>query len=76
MRDDEERRRREVVAAERGLDARVRALVDGRGRLVEDEDPRPPEDRAREAEELLLAGREVGAAVVDGRVDTNNIKIS
>src|SRR3954447_10389549 len=50
------------------LDAALRVDVDVRGRLVEHEDPRVRDQRARERDQLPLAGRELRAALADLRV--------
>ena len=50
------------------VDAPLRADVDRRRRLVEDEDPRVGEEGAREGDELALAERELEAALSDLRV--------
>ena len=46
-------------------DALLALGVDARGGLVEDEDARVGQQRAREADELPLAGREAAAALLD-----------
>ena len=51
------------------LDARLGVQVDVRRRLVEDEDPRVGDQRAREGDELALARRELHAALADLRVE-------
>ena len=48
---------------------RVGLEVDRRGGLVEDDEGGPHEQRAREAEQLALAVREVDAALRDGVVE-------
>ena len=53
------------TAQDRLLDARV----DRGGRVVEDEDGRPADQRAGEREALALAARQVGAALAEGRVE-------
>src|SRR5262249_31656485 len=55
---DDERRAAVEQAAQRVLDLALRADVDRAGRLVEDEDARISEQRARERDELTLAERE------------------
>ena len=47
------------------LDPALGVDVDVRGRLVEHEDPRVGDQRARERDELALAGRELDAALAD-----------
>jgi hypothetical protein len=47
----------------------LRRHIDGAGRLVEGEQPRPPQNRAREAEPLLLAARNERAAFTEHRVE-------
>ena len=47
------------------LDPRLGVQVDARGRLVEDQDARVGDQRARERDELPLAGRELRAALAD-----------
>ena len=47
------------------LDAPLGVHVDVRGRLVEHQDPRVGDQRARERDELALAGRELHAALAD-----------
>ena len=51
-----------------GLDPALGVDVDVRGRLVEHEDARVGDQRARERDELALAGRELDAALADRRV--------
>jgi hypothetical protein len=66
---DDERRAARHGAVERALQARLGVAVDvGRG-LVEDEHGRVAVERAREGDELALAGGEVRAALEDGRVE-------
>ena len=50
------------------LDQRLALAVEARGRLVEDEDARVGEDRARDRDALALAARELHAALADDRV--------
>ena len=52
-------------AAQALLDPRLGVQVDVRGRLVEHEDPRVGDQRARERDQLALAGGELGAALAD-----------
>ena len=68
MRDDEEGAVGELLA-DAALDAGVGGPVDGRGRLVEDQDLGPGDEGAREAEELALALGEVEAAFADARAE-------
>src|SRR5205085_3439187 len=51
--------------AKRVLDLALGADVDGARRLVEDQDPRVGEQRARESDELALAEREPEAALAE-----------
>jgi hypothetical protein len=51
------------------LDPAVRLVVDGRGGLVQDEDPAVPDERARKAHERTLADGQVCALLVDGAVE-------
>mmetsp|Transcript_12933 Transcript_12933/g.33901 ORF Transcript_12933/g.33901 Transcript_12933/m.33901 type:complete len:476 (-) Transcript_12933:1171-2598(-) len=69
MRDRQDRQPAKLGAKQR-LHRVVRLAVEVGRRLVEHEDrPRPRvEQRAREAEQLPFAGRQVGAALVDGHV--------
>ena len=53
---------------ERLLHEPLRLRVERRGRLVEDEDRRVAQDRARDRDPLLLAAREAVAALADHRV--------
>ncbi len=62
---DDERRPSGEERAQRELDAPLGSDVDARGRLVEDEDARVGEERARERDELALAEREPRAALGD-----------
>ena len=55
-------------AAERALDLPLGADVDGARRLVEDQDARVGEQRARERDELALAEREPRAALAELRL--------
>ena len=55
-------------AAQAVLDPALGVEVDVRRRLVEDQDPRVGDERARERDELALAGRELYAALADLRV--------
>ena len=54
---------------ERLLDQDLAGAVDVRGRLVEDQDPRVGEQRARDRDQLPLAGREARAALADDVVE-------
>ena len=65
---DDERRSTGEEPAKAALDLPLRADVDRRGRLVEDEDARVGEERARERDELSLAERELEAPLADLRV--------
>ena len=62
---DDERRSSGQEAAESAIDPPLGADVHGRRRLVEDEDPRVGEQRARKGDELALAERELEAALAD-----------
>ena len=62
---DDERRPADEQPPQRGLDLPLGADVDRRGRLVEDEDPRVGEQRAREGDELALPEREPDAALAE-----------
>jgi len=68
VRDDKDGARRKL-AADDGLDVAVALDVDGGRGLVEDEDLAAPKERTAEADELPLAAREVGAALVDLRIE-------
>ena len=59
---------RELV--ERGLDGSLGLGVEGARRLVEDQDRRVAQDRARDRDSLLLAAGEAVAALADKRVVT------
>ena len=50
------------------LDQRLALAVEARGRLVEDQDARIGEDRARDRDALALAARQLHAALADDRV--------
>ena len=64
-------------ALERLLDEPLGLRVEGRGRLVQHEDGRVPEDRARNRDPLLLASREAIAALADhGVVAVGRVAIS
>mmetsp|Transcript_34290 Transcript_34290/g.118161 ORF Transcript_34290/g.118161 Transcript_34290/m.118161 type:complete len:240 (+) Transcript_34290:169-888(+) len=66
MRDDDDGRGLEAVGlAERALDGVVRGAVHGRSRLVDADDAPPQQQRARRAEQLPLAEREVAAVLLD-----------
>ena len=65
---DDERRSPGEQPAQAALDPPLGADVDRRRRLVEDEDARVGEQRAREGDELALAEREPEAALADLRV--------
>ena len=52
-------------AAHGSFDPRLGVQVDVGGGLVEDQDPRVGDQRAREREQLALAGRQLGAALAD-----------
>ena len=54
---------------ERLLDQDLARAVDVRGRLVEDQDARVGEQRARDRDQLALAGGEPGAALADDVVE-------
>src|SRR6185312_12160372 len=54
--------------SQRALDPAFRPDVDGRGRLVEDQDPRVREERTREGHELALPEREARATLAEVRV--------
>ena len=62
---DHDRRAAGEQPPQAGLDPALRVDVDVRGRLVEDEDARIGGERAREGDELALAGRELDAALAD-----------
>ena len=64
MRDDERRPAGEELA-QRDLDPALGADVHGRGRLVEDEDPRVGEQRSRKRDQLALADRQAGATLAE-----------
>ena len=51
--------------AEMLLDDGLALGVEGAGRLVEDQQPRPRHQRAGDRDALALAAREVGAALLD-----------
>ena len=53
---------------QRGLDQPLAHGVEGGGRLVEDEDPRILEQHPRDRDPLLLAARQLVAALADDRV--------
>ena len=66
--DDHDGRR--LVAGAQGVeDARLHRRVDGAGRVVEDEQPRTPDDGAGQREPLALAAGEGGAALADAGVE-------
>ena len=65
---DDERRPPGEEEAQRLLDLPLRADVHRRGRLVEDQDARVGEQRPRERDELALAQRETGAALLELRL--------
>ena len=65
---DDDRRASGEQAAQARLDAPLRVEVDVRGRLVEDQDARVGDERAGERDELALAGRQLRAALADGRL--------
>ena len=65
---DDERGAAVEQAAQRALDAALGADVDRARRLVEDQDARVGEQRARERDELPLAEREAEAALAELRV--------
>ena len=65
---DDERGPAVQEAAERALDLALGADVDRARRLVEDQDPRVGEQRARERDELALAEREPRAALAELRL--------
>ena len=65
---DDERRAAVEQPAQRALDPPLGADVDRRRRLVEDEDARVGEQRARERDELALAEREAEAALAELRL--------
>ena len=50
------------------LDQRLALAVEARRRLVEDQDPRVGQDRARDRHALALAARQLHAALADDRV--------
>ncbi len=65
---DDQRRPAAHRLAQADADPRLRRRVDGRGRVVEDEDPRIDGERARDRDALALAARERDAALADHRV--------
>ena len=65
---DHERRAARHHLAQRLLDRLLGRRVDGGGGVVEDQDPRVGEQRARDREPLALAARERQPALADARV--------
>ena len=57
------------LALDRAEDRALGLRVDGGERVVQDEDLRLPHERAREGDALLLAARELHAALADDRVE-------
>ena len=64
---DDDRRAPAHQLFERRLDQPLRLGVERRGRLVEDQDRRVLEDRARDRDALPLAARQPDAALADDR---------
>ena len=56
--------------AQAGADPRLRRRVDRRGRVVEDQDPRVDQERARDRDPLALTARERDPALADRRCRT------
>ena len=67
---DDQRRAPLRDALERGLDFALGEAVERRGRLVEHQDRRRFQNRARDGDALLLAARQFQAALADLRVDS------
>ncbi len=63
-------RRRPLRSAKTCQDRRLDAGVDGRRGVVEDEQPRPAHQRARQGQALPLSAGERGAALADVGVET------
>jgi hypothetical protein len=66
---DRQNRRAAKRGAQRRLDEQVRLGVDGGRRLIHQQHAAAARERARHAEELALAAREVGAALAQLRVE-------
>ena len=65
---DDERRRAVFDLPQRLLHVRFELRVERARRLVENQNLRPPQKRARDREPLPLSARQLDAAVADGRV--------
>src|SRR5690606_21703184 len=66
---DDQRRAALRELVERLLDRALGLGVEGRGRLVEDQDRRVLQEDARDRQPLLLTARELHAALADQRVE-------
>ena len=65
---DENHRRRQVGGLETAQDLRLHRRVDGRGGVVEDQDPRPADQGPGESDPLALPSRQGGAPLADAGV--------